>query len=99
MKDMDYENISQKISNITYRTNIKAVEELVELFNNILKVKPETWEDIVRIYDDSFYTYKTFEELVQSEIEQSNGFTLEECKEQIGKSIWQLPCGWYVQAI
>ena len=76
MKDMDYENISQKISNFTYRTNIKAVQELVELFNNILKVKPETWEDIVRIYDDSFYTYKTFEELVQSETEQSDGFTL-----------------------
>lgn len=56
-------------------------------------------EDYVKMYDDNFYTYQTWEDLIESEKDQSDGLTEDECKEQIGKTIWQLPCGWYVQYV
>lgn len=99
LTETEVQKISNSLSNSCYHWNVKVTKELIELFNEISRTPLESWKDYVKMYDNSFYTYKTFEELVKSEEEQSDGLTLEECKEQINKSIWQLPCGWYVQYV
>lgn len=107
MNNVDIENISYGVSNDIYNGNFEATKQLVELFNEIVdkfnnkivKRTLNTSEDYIRMYDDSFYTYSTWEELVESEVEQNDGLTEEECREQLNKTIWQLPCGWYIQYV
>lgn len=98
---IDIKTISWNLSNPSYNGNFEATKQLVELFNKIkIPHRPlNTSKDYVDMYDDNFYTYWTWEALVQSEAEQNNGFTEEECKEELNKTIWQLPCGWYVQYV
>ena len=76
--------VSQGISNPSYKDNLQATKELMELFDylkehpitRLMAEKPlETWEDYVRMYDDNFYTYSTWDELVDSEEEQTDGLT------------------------
>lgn len=99
MTKTDIEIISWGLSNSSYNGNIKATTQLVELFDRISKKPLKTPEDYINMYDWNFYTYWTWEALVESEAEQNEGFTEEECKEQLNKTIWQLPCGWYVQYV
>jgi hypothetical protein len=96
------------ISNPIYNDNLQATKELMELFDELKEQKIskyiaenplETYKDYVRMYDESFYTYTTFEELVESEEEQNFGLTEEECKKLINEYIWQLPCGWYIHYV
>jgi len=91
--------VSKNISNCCYNNNLTATKELIELFDRISRKQLNTFDNYVKMYDDNFYTYQTFDELVKSEEEQSDGLTREECVEQLNKSIWQLPCGWYVQYV
>lgn len=104
----DILNVSHNISNWLYVDNPQAVKELIKLFDVIyasgkygfLHEKPlNTWEDYVRMYDDNFYTYQTWQELVDSEKDQNDGLTEEELKSEIGNTVWQLPCGWYLQYV
>ena len=99
--------ISQGISNTSYQDNLQATKELMELFDylkehpitRLMAEKPlKTWEDYVRMYDDNFYTYSTWDELVESEEEQ-NGLMEIECRMEINHTIFKLPCGWYVQYV
>ena len=99
MTNKEVEIISYGISNPTYNGNLEATRQLVELFDRITTSPLKTPEDYIRMYDDSFYTYHTWEALVKSEAEQSEGMTEEECKEYLNATIWQLPCGWYVQYV
>lgn len=99
MTKTDIEIISWNLSNFLYHGNIEATNQLINLFNKIAKKPPKTPEDYINMYDEHFYTYWTWEELVNSEAEQDNGMTEEECKEQLNKTIWKLPCGWYVQYV
>lgn len=101
--------VSQGISNPSYQDNLQATKELMELFDylkehpitKLMAEKPlETWEDYVRMYDDNFYTYSTWDELVESEEEQgSYGLTKTECEREVNKTIWKLSCGWFVQYV
>lgn len=91
--------VANNISNPNYNENLQATQELIELFNKISRKPLKTAEEYVKFYDNNFYTYKTWRELVESEKEQFDGFTEKECKEQLNQSIWQLPCGWYVQCV
>ena len=58
--------------------------------------KQNKWEKLFDEYLD-LIEFK----LIESEKEQSDGFTEIECEEQLNKniSIWQLHCGWYVQCV
>lgn len=100
---MERENIVKEVcaglSNYFYRNEIEATKQLMDLLDGISTHPLETSHDYVYLYDSSFYTYKTWKELLKSEEEQSDGWTEEECTEQIEKSIFQLPCGWYVQMV
>ena len=107
MTNANIEDISWGISNPSYNGNLEATRQLVELFdrivgrfnNKLVHRILNNPDDYIRMYDDSFYTYWTWEELVQSEADQSNGLTEEECKEELNRTIFQLPCGWYVQYV
>lgn len=100
LTEVNIQNISNNISNPMYRNNIKATKELINLFNLIIRTEISTWQQYVKIYDNNFYTYKNFKELVKSEEEeQSDGLTLDECIKELNKSIWKLPCGWYIQYV
>lgn len=103
MTKSDIKIVSWGISNSSYQNNLEATEQLMELFDKIdvpKRYELNTPKDYIDMYDDNFYTYWTWEELVQSEIEQGEfGMTEEECKNELGKTIWQLPCGWYVQFV
>lgn len=97
----DIEYVSWRISNCSYHGNFEATKQLMELFDtiNMPKHRLNNLDDYIDMYDWNFYTYWTWEALVKSEAEQNNGFTEEECKAELGKTIWQLPCGWFVQYV
>lgn len=95
--------VAEGISNCVYWNNLQAVKELMELFNKISQRELHTADDYIDMYDDCFYTYQTWEELVESEKDQNDGLTEEELKKELEDdehgSVWQLPCGWYVQYV
>lgn len=108
MTKTEIEIVSWNLSNFLYHGNLEATEQLVELLdrivdkinNKIVHRTLRTPQNYIDMYDDSFYTYWTWEELVESELEQAPyGMTREECEKQLNKTIWQLPCGWYVQYV
>lgn len=99
MTRTEIEIVSYGLSNPLYHGNLRATKQLIMLFDRISRSPLKTPEDYINMYDWSFYTYRTWEELVKSEEEQSNGMTEEECKENRNINIWRLPCGWYVQYV
>lgn len=99
MNEVDIKNIANNISNCRYADNLEATKQLVELFNRIARYPLSTWKDYVKMYDDNFYTYPTWGELIKSETEESEGLTEEECRMEMNITIWKLPCGWYVQYV
>lgn len=102
MTRAEYEYISNNLSNFLYENNTRATHQLCNLLERIAnkrKIKLNTPDDYIRMYDDNFYTYSTWGELVESEADQNEGLTEEELKEQKNKTVWRLPCGWYVQYV
>lgn len=99
LTDIEINNISKNISNYFYWDNIEATKQLIKLFDQITKIPLGAWQEYVKLYDNHFYTYSTFKELVESELDQSDGLTEKQCRRQLNKSIWRLPCGWYVQYV
>lgn len=108
MTKTEIEIVSWNLSNFLYHGNLEATEQLMELldkivdkFNNkVVHRTLRTPQDYIDMYDDNFYTYWTWEDLVESELEQAPyGMTREECEKQLNKTIWKLPCGWYVQYV
>jgi hypothetical protein len=102
MNKSEIEIVSYGLSNWTYHSNLEATEQLMELFDTIdvpKRYRLNTPEDYILMYDDNFYTYHNWEALVKSEADQTDGLTEEECKAELNHTIWQLPCGWYVQYV
>ena len=96
-------SVAEGISNCVYWNNLQAVKELMELFNKIARKELKTPDDYIDIYNDCFYTYQSWEALVESEKDQNDGLTEEELKRELEDnehgSVWKLPCGWYVQYV
>lgn len=46
-----------------------------------------------------WYFYPNWKALVESEMDQNEGLTEQECEEELGESIFQLSDGWYVQTV
>ena len=101
LNDNDIEYISNNLPMIYYHNNILATRELVDLLNKHVKKDVLCCPaDYIKAYEDICFTYKTFEEFVESELEQGvYGFTEKECKDAVNKIIFQLPCGLWVQFI
>lgn len=102
LSDQEIVKVSLNLSNSLYYKNIEATRQLCEM---IEKIKPRLKDstepnDYVKSYDDDMYTYQTWDELIQSEIDQGDyGLTPTECREEMNHSIWMLPCGWFVQRV
>lgn len=108
MTKADIEIVSWGLSNHTYHGNLEATEQLINLFdkivnrfnNKLVHRVLKTPEDYINMYDDNFYTYWTWEELVRSELEQGDdGITEAECHLEFDRTIFRLPCGWYIQYV
>lgn len=94
----EIKKIQRTIETYKYRNNRQATEQLVELFERIIKIPLQTWRDYANLYNNEcFCTYCTWEALVESERILYDGLTQKECEEQLGKTIFTLPCGWCIQ--
>lgn len=99
MKNIDMvKQVASELPNVLYRNKEEVTQQLMELLDKLSKVELKTADDYIKIYDENFFTYPTWEALVYSEA-YIGGLTEEECKEQLNQTIWQLPCGWYVQYV
>lgn len=94
-------SISKGVCCPYYCNDIKATHMMVSVIADV--VRPEVLnnaDDYVRAYDDNFFTYKTWRDLVESEKEQGTyGLTENELKAMLGSIIHQLENGWYMQQI
>lgn len=85
------------------------VKQIADLFFELKKAGDyrlqntnlDTVADYVEEYCNSWYRYDSFEKLLESEKEQGEayGLTEEECKEEVGKSIFELKSGWFIQCV
>lgn len=93
----------QSIEQIRKNYPVGCRIELLEM--NDKQAPPIGTRGTVRGVDDigsNFFTYPTWDALVESEKEQTDGLTEEELRAEFEKepgSIWRLPCGWYVQYV
>lgn len=93
-------NLSNKLSNTLYHNNVEATRQLIILFNKIVRnTLLVTIDDYADVYDAEFFTFQTWDDLLKSETEMSDGWDGAECQAQMNTSIWMLPCGWYVQRV
>lgn len=102
VNDTDVAKIAAGLANSLYRTNLQATRELINLFDKLSGKPLNAAEDYIEMYEDNFFTYPTWDALVESEKEQTDGLTEEELRAEFEKepgSIWRLPCGWYVQYV
>lgn len=99
LTNVECKKVANNISNPNYNENLQATKELIELFDKISRKPLKTAEDYVKFYDDNFYTFSTWDSLIQSEEEQTDGLTEIECRMEINQTIFQLHCGWYVQYV
>lgn len=108
-KNILVEDVAIGLSNFIYADNLQATKELMVLFDYLKESKMlgiyeankplGNAKDYIRMYDENFYTYQTWEALVKSEKEQGDGLTEDECRMEINQTIFKLPCGWYVQYV
>lgn len=91
--------VSAGLSNYLYYNRLQETTELMELLGMCSCYPLYSAKDYIEFYDSSFCTYKSWEQLVKSEKDISDGLTEKELKQEIGKTIWRLPCGWYVQYV
>ena len=74
---------------------------MVEVLSS--KAKPgllNTPADYVDLYDGCFFTFKSWAELVESEKEEGKlALTEEQLKAELGRTIFQLPNGWYLERV
>ena len=103
LSDAEINEISNGVlyNNIFAKGNKKAKAELIGLIDSVSKKPLKTVNEYIDFCDNHIYTYRTWEDLVESEKEQMGyGLTEEELKEEFESKkgyIWQLSCGWFVQ--
>ena len=91
--------VSINISNPLYHGNIETTKQLIKAIEKYVGRSITDWKEYVSIYDWSGFTFKTWEQLLESEKEQSDPMNETECIEELNHSIFKLPCGWYVQFV
>lgn len=89
--------------------NISNATEIVEIFydekedqNYRLKCSDlDTVESYIQEWKWNWFRYSTWEELIQSEIDQGpwDGLTEDECESLIGEAIFKLSSGMYIQSV
>lgn len=87
---------------------VEQAKETMETFYNqklnnnfrLNHTELETVDDYVREYENNWYRYITFTELVESEKERGGyGLTEQECIDLQDEAIFKLDCGLYIQSV
>ena len=68
--------VSQGVTNFLYRNNLQATEELMRLLDSLSECSLIKAEDYIKVYDDNFFTFVTWEELLKSEEECADMYTI-----------------------
>ena len=93
--------IAQHIYCPYYRGDFEATRAMVEVIS--AKAKPgllNTPADYVDFYDGCLFTFKSWAELVESEKEEGElALTEEQLKTELGRTIFQLPNGWFLERV
>lgn len=93
--------IAQHICCPYYKGDFEATRTMVEVIS--AKAKPgvlNTPADYVKFYDDNIFTFKSWAELVESEKEEGElALTEEQLKTELGRTIFQLPNGWFLERV
>lgn len=88
---------------VVTRTFIQQAKEIADIFykeksngNHIMDAyELNSVDDYCNEYECNWYRYNSFDDLVNSEIEQgAYGLTRQDCEHQIGKSIFKITGGW-----
>ena len=61
--------------------------------------KLDNFNDYIIEWENHWYRYNTWKELLQSEDEQADGLTASECEELQGSAIFRLTTGMYIQTV
>lgn len=88
--------VSELLPNKSYRGNLDATKQLMALLHEKSETPLSTADDYIRFYEDSCLTFTSWEELVESEKEETVGLSEEELLNLIGSIVYELPCGWFV---
>jgi hypothetical protein len=91
--------VAAAIDNPRYEENLEATRQLMEVIEKCSRHPITTWKEYADVYNWKCYTYPTWDELVKSEAEQSEPMSEDECRSELENTIFQLPCGWFVQFV
>lgn len=85
----------------------EEAREIADIFYNekekgnprLLLAELNTLKDYIHEYECSWYRYSSWEELLESEEDQDNGLSEEECEKERNMSIFRLSSGKYIQTV
>lgn len=94
--DIVVNQLSMLLPNKAYRENLEATEQLMALLSEKSQKPLVTVDDYKQFYEDSCLTFTSWEELVESEEEETDKLSEEELRNLIDCIIYELPCGWFI---
>lgn len=106
MKTLNYNEI--KVMSETLNFTIEETREIADIFYRekhkdnyrLNSTSLDSVEDYIREYDNNWFRYSNWQQLIESEIEQgSDGLDEDECRKLIGEAIFQLSSGMYIQTV
>ena len=97
----DIAYIAQGVCCPYYKEDFEATRAMTEAI--AAQAKPgvlSTPADYVKLYDDNFFTFKSWAELVASEKEEGElALTEDQLKQEVGRTIFQLDNGWFLERV
>lgn len=97
----DIAYIAQGVCCPYYKEDFEATRAMAEAI--AAQAKPgvlSTPADYVKLYDDNFFTFKSWAELVASEKEEGElALTEDQLKQEVGRTIFQLDNGWSLERV
>lgn len=97
----DIAYIAQGVCCPYYKEDFEATRAMAEAI--AAQAKPgvlSTPADYVKLYDDNFFTFKSWAELVASEKEEGElALTEDQLKQEVGRTIFQLDNGWFLERV
>lgn len=92
---------------VALELSTQETEEIAEIFYTekeqgnyrLNRTKLNTVKDYIYEWECNWYSYSTWEQLLESEAEQNEGYTEEQCEELLGSAIFRLATGMYIQTV
>mgnify|MGYP004629265519 CR=1 FL=1 len=101
LSSTDIAYIAQSVCCPYYKEDFEATRAMAEAI--AAQAKPgvlSTPADYVKLYDDNFFTFKSWAELVASEKEEGElALTEDQLKQEVGRTIFQLDNGWFLERV